>query len=273
MPKIGGEIPDWFDLNNYLKPMTDEEWALNIYARSIIFIKGRFRDWKRGREIFSELKTGNFSKEHLLDKLPKDYLENFQGFASRDLKLTEEKDQPISVISVNQAISRTNELVNDFYRSFTGKTGENEKYSNNEYEKTEIGRFIKESMYEEQNLIAYSLEYKDDEIIKAIKKHLKENRQKSFGNFIYQDNVTQKLQEFQQFRLLALFDLLYWKEIEEPKLSYTSIGAAVWPEDIIEIDQRIRKKGIPLIESIFHKKVAQKIYQKIESPKNTKIED
>lgn len=252
--------PKWFDLKNYLQPMSNEEWAYHIYVRSKLFVRGKFKNWRGAREIFTILKKGNFLEKSLLETIQEDYSINFAGFISKDLEGFRATKQPITVLSIEETVARANKLVNEYHYALTDPNDENQIKSPHDEVNSDLREIIEKAVFGNTRLITYSLDHTDAEILKAIRQHLKEIRSKSEKMYIFSESIGETLHEFHQFRLLALFDLLYWKEFEDPKLTYAVIGDLVWPDDIIEIDQRIRKKGLPLIKMVFHREIAQRIY-------------
>lgn len=254
--------PEWFDLDNYLKPISKEEWAYHIYVRSKLFWKDQFKNFGAGSiKVFSILTKGNFSEKSLITSIHNEYSINYANHIKKDLEGFFSPKEPIAILSIEETVKRAQRLVNEFYYAIGNPSDQKNTNPQNEDPYWRIREDFEKIVFGNTRLILYSLDHTDAEILKSIKAHLKEVRSKSNKMYIFKESIDETLQEFHNFRLLALFDLLYWKEFGDPKLTYAMIGDLVWPEDVIEIDQRIRKKGLPLIKAVFHRTIAQKIYQ------------
>jgi hypothetical protein len=123
-------------------------------------------------------------------------------------------------------------------------------------------------IFERRHLCSPNLECSDEEIIGELRKYLKALRQQDVELLLLAKgvaNISGVLGDdpvWNGGKLLALFDLLYWKNAD-PTLTYTQIGSTIWFDDPegVRCDQRIARIGIPLIEKIFSVRVAKTLDQ------------
>lgn len=119
--------------------------------------------------------------------------------------------------------------------------------------------------FDEGNLCSPNLECSDEEIIGEFRKYLKDLRRQNAELRGLAKDVTDGVKKFKSSyifyggRLLALFDLLYWRETYSD-LTYAEIGEVIWPGEGLNIDQRIKKVGIPAIEQFFMLPMAKALF-------------
>lgn len=241
----------WFDLNNYHNDLTLEEWSYEIWVRSNYYTHASFFDDAKFR-----IASGKGPINKMLawsNGLPastenyKKFLTDRTFFSVHFLQRKEdwlkEKARPAIEIFDIQDIFPS-QLINELP---------------DQINKDEIESHL---FYwcENSAPIGINLEKSDNDLVAEFKRYLKDRRQEQKEFYSLNGNITGKIHEWQSFRLLELFDLLFWREAFDRSLTYTQIGHLVWPDDHIEIEQRVRKKGIPLIEKAFSVEMAKAIY-------------
>lgn len=130
------------------------------------------------------------------------------------------------------------------------------------------------NFFDEEKPCRPNLECGDKEIIKEFLGYLKRLRQQEAELVLLAKgiaNVSGILNDDEIWnggKLLALFDLLYWKHAFSG-LTDASIGSAIWIDDPdgIRVDQRIARVGIPLIEKVFSIQVAKLLHMEYVSHK------
>jgi hypothetical protein len=115
-------------------------------------------------------------------------------------------------------------------------------------------------VFKNMETVTFDLCFSDEEILRAVKNRLKYLRSQSKESEGIIINSSDTLNDWHSLRLLALFDVLCWRKNIDKKLTYTNIGHIIWPNEEIEIEQRNRKKGFPLIKKVFSKSVARDVY-------------
>ncbi|HCS64662.1 MAG TPA: hypothetical protein DIW64_11645 [Cellvibrio sp.] len=262
--------PSWFKLERYLKPMSNEEWAYHIYVRSKVWGHGKFWTGTSFQEKFAYIQSQQPDNKNLLHHIRDEWSVNFANSMERDLKLFAIPDEPIGVFTVDDVYKKISKAQSEFPSLFDDESTDSVDSQIADPDNAihrevaiDLLNLFKNSIFNERILICPSLEHTDQQILKAVKKQLKKMRSENKLIFIFKESIDETLDEFHKFRLLALFDLLYWREINNKKLTLTKIGALIWPDEFIDIEQRIRKKGLPLIKSVFHRQVAQKIFHSI----------
>ena len=113
-----------------------------------------------------------------------------------------------------------------------------------------------------QSPIQINLECTDEQLMTAFKEYLKLRRDDELEFYSLAKSIDSNLSKWSEINLMPLFDLLYWKAAVDKKLTYTVIGDAIWPSDLIGLEQRVRKQGLPMIERVFSDSVAKILYQK-----------
>ncbi|MEY4589989.1 MAG: hypothetical protein RL497_2065 [Pseudomonadota bacterium] len=123
-----------------------------------------------------------------------------------------------------------------------------------------------ENYFDKIMCMAPNLSFTDKELIKAFKLYLKDRRKKFTQFEPLFKNIKYDIQKWQDFNLLALFDLLSWKDSFKDELKYGQIGKIIWPDNNdaedggIELAQKVRKGGRDLIKEVFSREVAKALY-------------
>ena len=233
-----GEVPDWFNLKNYEKVLTAREWGYAIYVRS------RLCDCDKDK-IF-RTRASNINDFNEIVKNPFEYSPKITQhieklFGKRISSSTGSTSSPIRIYKIE-------ELKKGLIESFDCDRARNNKHA------PALLKLLIDAIDQQEN-IQISLSFTDDEIVKAIKKYLKSKRAELKKSNKLPNHPKYDLEDWHQFKLLALFDLLYWREITGKKMTHLQICHILWPNDQIEIEQRLRKKGLPLIKSVFRSSV------------------
>lgn len=247
------KLPEWFNLNNYKDELTLEEWAYEIWVRSQYYRHASFFSSSgfvanplAGFESISETYFGElilpFSAENykIFLKNNRWFLNHFED--NKNKWITESKRQSIEFYGVADV------LQNEEFNIYPDNIPKDDvKYI--------LGRW-----FETAQPIGVNLEKTDDELMVAFKQYLRERRKelKEFASL--GKSIVEQTCEWHEFKLLALFDLLCWREMVDSTITYAKIGAILWPDDEIELEQRVRKKGLPLIEKVFSFNVAKVLY-------------
>lgn len=247
------QIPTWFSLENYNKDLSLEDWAYEIWVRAHYYRHASFFN-KSEFVIRSGIGPIDRMLIWLGNGLPAS-TENYEKFLSNRAHFSEyfskqqeawkaEKESPaIELYGIEDVLPP--ELFNELPALVDKSDIEAHLYS----------------WCERALPIGVNLEKTDEELLIAFKRYLKESRKEQKEFFSLGKNIAGQTQEWKNFRLLALFDLLYWKEAFCESLTQVRIGDAIWPDDRVDdIGQKVRKAGVTLIEKVFSEKTAKAIY-------------
>lgn len=230
--------------------MSSEDWSYHIYLRSKLLDRNNFYKGGSAKKIFEFLQTEKPTQKSHFEHIYS-FSKNFAESIEKDFSLYKKPSDASVTYTIDEILIGSKV----FLRQFPNQPEFSESDSIND-----LFKIFKSHIFGTDTLLSLSLDYSDKEILNQVKQHLKSLRKKSNYISITDDNVKKQLDKLRRFRLLALFDLLYWREINPKKTTLIEIGALVWPTESIGIDQRIRKKGIPLINEVFRREVALRIY-------------
>lgn len=230
------EIPDWFNLENYTQPMSPELWAAHIAPRSTLVLNNKFQT--------EEIHKNRFYR--LIERHPS--IGNDRSFNLYQSMLRKEQRN-------NRApLALTSHSPNEILEAYADRSTSTEEYF--------LGTFDNNNLTNVEEWIRINFDFTELEIIQAFTDYVRQKR-KADQIKMFQRPILSYLNEWYVFRLIALFDLLYWREITDRKLTYSKIGAAIWPTEDLEREQRIRKKGKDLIFKVFRKSTTLQLAREI----------
>lgn len=246
-------IPDWFDLKNYERHLTIEEWVYEIWVRSFFFQHASFFN-KAGFNIREHPVTHYESAMMFGLGLSvcvgnyKEFLRNrnfFWKYFELEKKLwNASKERPAIEIYEIDDIFPGDELA--AYPEIVNK---------------DDFVFLVSSWCDRKCPIGINLERTDEELFSAFKNHLKECREEEKELFALAKNVSGSVSKWHEAKLLAQFDLLYWRDACDTSLTYGQIAQAIWPrKSDTDIEQNLRKHGISKIEKVFSIETAKALY-------------
>jgi hypothetical protein len=250
-------IPGWFNINNYLRVQSWEAWAYEVWVRANYY------------RAFSADTDRAFVTHSMNDP----------SYRGRCLHL---RAIPVCVEYYQNFLNDSTIFWESFceIKRFWWADGEGDAIHVHKFEDSLPAAFISdlpqmvekdvvlelfEDWFLEHQPISLNFGCSTKKINDAIEICVKQQRE-MHGELLHATGIVDSIGKWgsnyiwKGAKLLALFDLLYWRATH-PGLTYPEIGAAIWPDEDLEyIEQRVKDVGIPLMKQFFSERTAKALY-------------
>lgn len=248
------EIPSWFDLRNYQKALTKNGWAYEIWVRANFY--GQENHDTTGFLTFhmpTEEDTKSAFKKLLAMKALDPTRENYRNFLENNDFFRE---------IFKRRTDAWNEELN-----FPAIYFDSDNKEQADHWPEELFDYANQIVSDPDLIkitspININLDKSDAEIKKAFNEHLKKLReQQPEYAFTKKTPYDEIICKYQRYEILALFDLLYWRQAFNDNLGFDTIGKAIWGDKPIDdYEQRIKRTCIPIIDKYMTVITARTLY-------------
>ena len=241
-------LPQWFNIDDYKKPLTMFDWAYEVWVRSHYFNHASFFIKKSGFHYKESLSKPHFGlpptisnfEEFCRDK------EIFKDIFTAEVMLWDAEKERAAI-----KVWDSTEILDQ------GRMDRLPKL----IDKGDVDLLI-DQWCENERPISVNLEMPDQELIRFFKSYLKECRDVEKEFAASSKNLQERISKWAESKLLAQFDLLLWRAMNKEKLTFREIAEGIWGSlTYTDKEQNMRKKAIKLFEQTISIETAKALYR------------